>query len=540
MPKKSLVLGPDTRKCQPRLRMIANGNPKVNTVRAEQCASIAVVSQTLLKQVPIQRSESAVPVKKRELPPSVKRGSLKAVPSNVLANVFIETLDAAALSKRNFPGERARTSNLVTAQIPLSKLKDIVANPKVTYVELGEPLATPTPDVSPDKPQPPSPTLRRFGTQTQRKKAEDVLIGIVDVQGFDFSHPDFLDGNGKTRFVRIWDHGGSTRPHPKGSKQFAYGSEFHQDHLNRAIKAAPQIKIPAYELEAQSQMVMGSHGTHVASTAAGNRGVCPEAMIAGVLISLPAGDQDRRKSFYDSTRIADAVDYLVQLADELAKDRGRRVRLSINVSLGTNGHAHDGSSAISRWIDSVMSVPGRCISVAAGNAGQEVAAFEGDSGFVMGRIHTSGAVPASDLVKDIEWLVIGNGIADISENELEIWYSPQDRFDVLVRPPNSVQWIGPIAHRQFIENQQLKDGSFISIYNELYHPANGANYISIYLSPLLSDEGIVGVSAGRWTVRLRGREVREGPLSRLDRARRSSPARASRRSRHVALPVVLF
>lgn len=512
MPKKKsrLVLGPDTRKCQPRLRMIANGNPKVNTVRAEQCASIAVVNQTLLKQVPIQRSESAVPVKKRELPRSVKRGSLKGVPSNVLANVFIETLDSVALSKRSFPGERARTSNLVTAQIPLSKVKDILARPDVTYVELGEPLATPTPDVSPDKPQPPSAALRRFGTQKQRKKAEDVLIGIVDVQGFDFTHPDFLDGNGKTRFVRIWDQGGSTRPHPKGNRQFNYGSEFHQHHLNAAIKAAPQIKIPAYELEAQSQMAIGSHGTHVASIAAGNRGVCSEAMIAGVLVSLPAADQDRRQSFYDSTRIADAVDYLVQLANELSQDRGRPVRLSINVSLGTNGHAHDGSSAISRWIDSVMTVPGRCISVAAGNAGQEVAAFEGDSGFVMGRIHTSGSLPASDLVKDIEWLVVGNGIADISENELEIWYSPQDRFDVLVRPPNSDQWIGPIAHRQFIENQQLKDGSFVSIYNELYHPANGANYISIYLSPLLSDKGIVGIPAGRWTIRLRGREVRDG------------------------------
>jgi hypothetical protein len=184
--KKPLVLGPDTRKCQPRLRMIANGNPKVNTVRAEQCASIAVVNQKLLKQVPIQRSESAVPLKKRELPRSVKRGSLKVVPSNVLANVFIETLDSAALSKRSFPGERARTSNLVTAQIPLSKVKEIVAKPNVTYVELGEPLATPTPDVSPDRPQPPSPTLRRFGTPKQRKKAQDVLIGIVDVQGFDF------------------------------------------------------------------------------------------------------------------------------------------------------------------------------------------------------------------------------------------------------------------------------------------------------------------------------------------------------------------
>ena len=413
--KKPLVFGPDTRKCQPRLRMIANGSPKVNTVRAEQCGPIAVISETLLRQIPIQRSESAVPVKKNKLPRSVKRGKSKGVPSNVLANVFIETLDSVALGRR-FPGERARTSNLVTAQIPLSKVKDIVARSNVTYVELGEPLATPTPEVSPDKPQPPSPLLRRFGTPKQRKKADDVLIGIVDVQGFDFTHPDFLDGNGQTRFVRIWDQGGSTRPHPKGSKQFEYGSEFRQEHLNGAIKAAPKIKVPAYDLEAQSQMIIGSHATHVASIAAGNRGVCSEAMIAGVLVSLPASDQDRRSSFYDSTRIADAVDYLVKLTNELSAERGRPIRLSINVSLGTNGHAHDGSSAISRWIDSVMSVPGRCISVAAGNAGQEVAAFEGDSGYVMGRIHTSGSVPASDLVKDIEWLVVGNGVADISEN----------------------------------------------------------------------------------------------------------------------------
>src|SRR5919206_2235039 len=391
--KKGLVLGPGTRKCQPRLRMIANGNPKVNTLRAEQCASIAVVNQTLLKQIPIQRSDSAVPVKKRVLPRTEKRGSLKAVPSNVLANVFIETLDSVSLSKRSFPGERARTSNLVTAKIPLSKVKDIVANPNVTYIELGEPLATPTPEVSSDKPQPPSPALRRFGTPKQRKKAKDVLIGIVDVQGFDFTHPDFLDGHGKTRFIQIWDQGGSTRPSPKGNKQFEYGSEFTQDHLNAAIKAASKEKIPAYELEAQSQMAIGSHGTHVASIAAGNRGVCSEAMIAGVLVSLPASDQDRRQSFYDSTRIADAVDYLVKLAGDLSQKKGRPIRLSINVSLGTNGHAHDGSSAISRWIDSVMSVPGRCISVAAGNAGQEVAAFEGDSGYVMGRIHTSGVVP---------------------------------------------------------------------------------------------------------------------------------------------------
>jgi subtilisin family serine protease len=284
----------------------------------------------------------------------------------------------------------------------------------------------------------------------------------------------------------------------------AIRSLFTGDHLNAAIAAAPKLKIPAFELERQSQFAVGSHGTHVASIAAGNRGVCPRASIAGVLISLPTSDLERRQSFYDSTRIADAVDYLIRLAEELG------MPLSINVSLGTNGHAHDGSSAISRWIDAAMSAPGRCISVAAGNAGQEVAAFEGDSGFVMGRIHTSGQVPARDLVKDIEWIVIGNGLVDASENELELWYSPQDRFTISVRPPGADKWIGPVEPQQFIENRQLADGSFISVYNELYHPGNGLNYISIYLSPFLSDQGIVGVPAGRWTVRLHGQEVRDG------------------------------
>ena len=210
-------------------------------------------------------------------------------------------------------------------------------------------------------------------------------------------------------------------------------------------------------------------------------------MIAGVLISLSKGDGDRRSSFYDSTRIADAVDYLIQLAKKKSDELKKTIRLSINVSLGTNGHAHDGSSAMSRWIEAAMSTPGRCITVAAGNAGQEAPAFEGDSGFVMGRIHTSGVVEGPELARDIEWVVVGNGMIDLSENELEIWYSPQDRFKVSIRTPND-QWIGPIEPRQFVENQQLKDRSFLSIYNELYHPANGANYISIYLSPLLSDK----------------------------------------------------
>lgn len=511
--KNEPLLGDDFRKFQPKLRMFADCDSKVNTLRAEQSACIAAPEP---KNVPLTRGDDAVPITKNKIG-TTRVGKLKRVSSDILASVFIETLDASDRKKSAFSGHvRAQKGNLVTARVPLSQLRKIAADDNVLHVELGEPLATPNPVVSKEQVGAPVPAVSKFGDLSSvHHDGENTLIGIIDVQGFDFSHPDFLDSQGKTRFVSIWDQGaspGSSRPSPGGARQFDYGAEFLQKHLNAAIANAPRLRLPAYELERQSQTVPGSHGTHVASIAAGNRGVCPKAMIAGVLVSLPREDLHVRRSFYDSTRIVDAVDYLVNLAGELSRKLRKPVPLSINVSLGTNGHAHDGSSAVSRWIDSAMSVPGRCICVAAGNAGQEVAQFDGDSGYVMGRIHTSGRIPARDLVKDIEWIVVGNGLMDLSENELEIWYSPQDRFAVSLRAPGSDEWLtlNPVEPQEYIENRQLRDGTFISIYNELYHPANGANYISLYLAPFLSDAGTVGIASGRWTVRLHGREVRDG------------------------------
>src|SRR5262249_52041857 len=267
----------------------------------------------------------------------------------------------------------------------------------------------------------------------------------------------------------------------------------------------PAAKVPPYELERQSQREPESHGTHVSSIAAGNRGVCPHADIAAVLIDIPPEDMDRRKSFYDSTRLADAVDYLVALA------RKHKKPISINVSLGTNGHAHDTSSAINRWIDAVLNEPGICVSVAAGNSGQARAETTdpNDFGWLMGQIHTNGQIAKAGLSVELEWVVVGNGVLDVSENEFELWYGPQNRFTVDVRPPG-MDWLGEIESGPFIENRRLPDGSFVSIYNELYHPANGANTISIYLSPQLAAPAVIGVRAGTWLIRIRGKEVRDG------------------------------
>jgi subtilisin family serine protease len=512
------LLGKELRKLQPKLRMIANASSMVNALRAERSSCVAVTKKAPRPSGARITGSTAIPISQQQLKPSEVRGTQRRLSSDVLVNVFIETTDVRDPKFRalGLTGPKHRKGNLIAATVKLSQLRELSGQDTVSHIELGEPLAAPQPTVVDQRASAPDESRWSYGTPAMHRWGKErVLIGIIDVQGFDFSHPDFLVA-GRTRFERIWDQAGSGRPSPRkrGTSEFDYGAEFRKKDLDSALLASRKLKVPPYEIERQSEVVVGSHGTHVASIAAGKRGICRDAPIAAVLISLAKGDLDRRQSFYDSTRIAEAIEYLLAVAAEM------KLPISINISLGTNGHSHDASSAVSRWVDSALAAPGRCVTVAAGNAGQEIAEYPGDRGFVMGRIHTSGVIPARGLAKDIEWIVVGNGIADVSENELEIWYGAQDRFAVSVLPPGPLRedrWIGPVEPGEYKENVELPErlpdesgGNIVSIYNELYHPANGSNYIAIYLSPFYADSGIVGIPAGPWTIRLHGREVRDG------------------------------
>jgi subtilisin family serine protease len=496
-------LGRYGRKCDTKLRVIANGDLEVSVRRSERCGALTVAASAL-KEDPepsmdmVLRGERGEPVKKY-VPP---RGTLGKVQSEAFANVFISKHQAKALPGKLGVSESARIGTLSTARIPLSKLKTLAADPLVRQVSLGQTLKDPDPVIAPGRPAAPGPGERAVGSAHLHHNGRGVLVGIIDVQGFDFAHADFLAGRDRTRFAQIWDQGAR----PDGTSPQDYGRVIDRRQMNAALKAARGVGAPATQLEPQSQMDFRSHGTHVASIAAGNLGIAREATLAGVLVSLGPADWDRRKSFYDSTRIAHAVDWLLSLPAKLGKPD---MPVSINISLGTNGHAHDSSAPVNRWIDLALASPGRCVCVAAGNAGQEKAVSADDIGFVMGRIHTSGTIPAAGLDHDIEWVVAGGGGRDYSENELEIWFSAQDKVAVSVREPNGT-WHGPIAPLEYIENRRLADKSFLSVYNDLYHAANGDNYISVYLSPNFKAEPIIGVAAGQWIVRLHGRDIRDG------------------------------
>ncbi|MGB3471413.1 MAG: S8 family serine peptidase [Erythrobacter sp.] len=499
----------NTDKFRGRIRSVLKCTPQVNAAKAEFDGSIRLVEGRgipKVKDLP-QRSSFTHSDSVKDNAPALqklKKDTHAPAEREIEASVFALLRDSK--DKLTGVSNVKQRGRVCTIKGSLKEISALADDPRIASIQMADTIRPP---VAQDDGLVESTANRSFvgdaikALNLEHGNGEGVLIGIIDDGGFDFAHPDFLkDTDGTTRFVRIWDQAQDDgfRDPPQG---FDYGAEITDTHLNAAIQEAANGGLPPHELEPQSRMIPGSHATHVASIAAGNSGVCNKAMIAGVQISLTPEDHDRRRSFYDSARLAHAVEYLVNLADELGAKA-----LSINISLGTNGGPHDDSAPIARWFDAALTEPGRTICVSAGNAGQEAQQHSQDIGFTTGRIHTAGTIAAAGLEQRIEMVVVGSGIEDISENELEIWYQPQDRIAVEIKPPGG-EWSRRVQPNEFIRHEKLADGTFISVFNELYDPSNGANKISIYLTPFLGDT-IVGVTPGVWTIKLIGEDIRDG------------------------------
>lgn len=294
-----------------------------------------------------------------------------------------------------------------------------------------------------------------------------VVVAIID-SGGDFAHRNFRHADGTTRLLKLWDQNASG----VGEPGFAYGKVHLPAELNAALATADPYADIDYPVRANA------HGTHVMDIAAGNgngtgvAGVAPNADLLFVDVAnsdIPwSGQEVVGTSFGDSVQLLEALAYAFAGA-------GDRPCVA-NISLGTNGGPHDGSTLVEQGIDRLLNQsPRRAVCVAAANS------F--DDG-----IHAAGSVPSGGT-HDVAWIV---GTGDGSQNEFELWYQGGAQLGVeLVTPDgHSIGVVTPGESGTVTRDEQV----LLFVANRLDDPNNHDNTIGIFM--------LAGAGVGSWTVRL--------------------------------------
>ncbi len=202
---------------------------------------------------------------------------------------------------------------------------------------------------------------------------QGVMVGVVDF-GCDFAHPAFRDagpgqaGPGTTRLRLLWDQNGTPPPgHPLPGRIITPAE------INTALATADPYAALGYVPWENGygtpppEKRLEVHGTHVLGIAAGRHpgprlgrvlgaGVAPGAALGFVHLRPRALISDG-----DATDVLDGVCLLFQAAHDAG------MACVVNLSLGANTGGHDGMGLLDQALDALLAVPGRAITVAAGN-----------------------------------------------------------------------------------------------------------------------------------------------------------------------------
>ncbi|MBI3681285.1 MAG: S8 family peptidase [Acidobacteria bacterium] len=302
---------------------------------------------------------------------------------------------------------------------------------------------------------------------TPAVNGKGAIVGVVDYD-LDFVHRNFRHPDGTTRILFLWDQ--TSAANDMSPAGFNYGREFTADMLDQALETDDPYGALAYEPEEEA------HGTHVTDIAAGNGqatgrpGVAPGAGI--IFVQLHGGDVRQEDSFGNSRTLLEAVDYIFQKAAELGRPA------AVNMSLGTHGGPHDGSTLAEQAFDKMLEVPGRAIVISAGNSRER-------------RSHASGTLAAGQT-RTLGWEILAG---DRTTNELEVWSQGNRQIECTLITPGGTR-LGPVLPNQTVPIQQAgqRVGSIVSRTND---PNNGDNQINIILSPVLPK--------GTWQLELRSR-----------------------------------
>ncbi|AZA73161.1 S8 family peptidase [Chryseobacterium indoltheticum] len=182
-----------------------------------------------------------------------------------------------------------------------------------------------------------------------------VLVGIYDT-GIDWKHPDFrgVTDQTKSRIYSIWDQTLTPQGTETSPTGFSTGVEYTKAQIEDELDGSPANFVRENDTN--------GHGTHVAGTAAGNgaafgdkrhKGFAPNADI----VFVKGGNGS-----FPTTNTINALTYFQNVATALNKP------IVVNMSIGGQGSAHDGSGSHEVAVDNFTSSgPGRVVVISAGN-----------------------------------------------------------------------------------------------------------------------------------------------------------------------------
>ena len=252
--------------------------------------------------------------------------------AEALAHVLVETTAAEALAA-DYPDAHPAVlgDHLVALSADAAQLRRLGADPRVESI-------TPRRTFAPllDK-------ARRAADvdRVQSGKLLDtpfdgrgVIIGVID-RSFEYRHPAFLDKEGRSRILALWDRSGY-KPGADGSLPVD---------STTIIDGTDKVDLQG-----------GGHGTHVAAIAAGSEvgngfhGVAPGAS----LVLIP--------STFEAAEVIENVRFIRGFAQR------RRMPWVVNLSFGSQIGPHDGTTPYDRTL-SHLTGPGGVIVAAMGNEG---------------------------------------------------------------------------------------------------------------------------------------------------------------------------
>lgn len=305
-----------------------------------------------------------------------------------------------------------------------------------------------------------------------------VVVGICD-WGFDFTHANFRNADGTTRLLCLWDQrgfGSQLAPAP-----YNYGRLLTREAINEALATSDPCATLGYHPADVDPTDTGAHGTHVADILAGNRrekgsevGLASGADI--VFVHLAAPRLGELGNLGDSVGLLEGLDFCRRQA------AGRPCVL--HLSAGKTGGEKRGQSPLERAVDTMLKEPGIVLVQSVGN-------------YASSAMHAHARV-GPDQRYVLNWIIPAE---DRTSNELEIWYSGEDVFDVTLMSPTGREWPLKIEHRVRLENEGIHWGNF---YHRRHEPNSGLNHIAIYLYP--------AAPSGLWRVALRGLDIVDGRL----------------------------